>query len=98
MTKYDYFFHMFFQIEIKVKYVHAARVICGLFNCEFAYSLGKMVKIENFLVKNELFICEFKICGPKWQNVFNANSVSEILKFAGKINFKFCCKNETYLA
>ena len=32
-----------------------------------------LVKNDNFLVKNGLFICEFKIRGPKWRNVSTAN-------------------------
>ncbi len=33
-----------------------------------------MVKNNNFPVKNGLFICEFKIRGPKWRNVSTANN------------------------
>jgi hypothetical protein len=34
----------------------------------------KKVQNDNFSVKNEVFICEFKICGPKWRNVFTRNN------------------------
>ncbi len=34
----------------------------------------KRVQNKNFLVKNGLFICEFKICGPKCRSLSTANN------------------------
>ena len=36
--------------------------------------ISKLVKNGNFLVKNGLFICKFKICGPKWRDVSTTNN------------------------
>ena len=54
--------------------IQVALIIIGLFICEFANSQFKMVKNGNFLVKNGLFISEFKIRGPKWRDVSTANN------------------------
>ncbi len=37
------------------------------------FTLSKVVQNNNFLVKNGLFIREFRIHGPKWRNVSTAN-------------------------
>ena len=37
------------------------------------FTLAKLVLNDDFLVKNGLFICEFKIRGPKYQDVSTAN-------------------------
>ena len=31
---------------------------------------SKLVKNDNFLVKNGLFIYELRVCSPKWRNIF----------------------------
>ena len=36
--------------------------------------ISKLVKNDNFLAKNGLFICEFRIRGPKWRNVSIVNN------------------------
>jgi hypothetical protein len=38
------------------------------------FTLTKMAQNDNFPVKNDLFICEFNIRGPKWRNVSTANN------------------------
>jgi len=38
------------------------------------FTFTKLVKNDNFLVKNGLFICEFRIRGPNWWNVSTANN------------------------
>ncbi len=38
------------------------------------FTLEKMVQNDNFPVKNGLFICKFKIRGPKWRNVSTTNN------------------------
>ncbi len=35
----------------------------------------KLVRNENFTVKNGLFICKFKIRGPKWRYLSTANNL-----------------------
>ncbi len=40
------------------------------------FSSAKLVQKDSFLVKKGLFICKFKICGPKWRK-----SVSEWVFF-----------------
>jgi len=37
------------------------------------FTLWKVVQNNNFLVKNGLFICEFRIRSPKWRIVSTAN-------------------------
>ncbi len=39
-----------------------------------SFTLTKIAKKDNFQVKNGLFICEFKIHGPKWRNVSTSNN------------------------
>ncbi len=48
-----------------------ALVIRGLLNLQICLSTFKN---NNFPVINGLFIYEFKIRGPKWQNISTANS------------------------
>ncbi len=43
--------------------------------------IGKLVQNDNFPVKNGLFICDFKIRGPKWRNVSTANNFTIWLTF-----------------
>jgi len=40
--------------------------------------IDKIGQNDNFLVKNELFICEFRIRGPKWRNVSTANNEGKL--------------------
>ena len=72
LTRSNYFCRyckkMYFNIQ-------AALVIRGLFICEIRFStFENWSKNDNFLVKNGLFICKFKIRGPKWQNASTANN------------------------
>jgi len=62
--------------RLNCKVQEAALIIRGLFICKFAYSHRQyvLVKNDNFLVKNGLFICEFRIRGPKWRNVSTVNN------------------------
>ncbi len=46
------------------------------------FTLDKMVQNDNFLVKNGLFICEFKIRGLKWRNVSTANNEGNLYCFS----------------
>ena len=44
--------------------------------------ISKLVQNGNFLVKNGLFICEWKIQGPNWQIVSTANYEGNLYMFA----------------
>ncbi len=48
-----------------------------------------MVQNDNFPVENGLFICEFKISGPKWRNVSTANNDGNLYQF-----YESACKNK----
>ncbi len=66
----------------------AALVIRELFICELAYSHWQKWQ---FSVKNSLFICEFKIRGPKWRNVSTAN-------YEGNLYFNYITRNNKILS
>ncbi len=51
--------------------------------------IGKMVQKDNFLVKNGLFICEFKIRGLKWRNISTANNEGNLYFWAYSTDHNF---------
>jgi len=84
------------KFRIKLIYniwVQSVRVIRGLFICNFAYLHWQH---DNFLVKNGLFICKFRIRGPKWWNISTANNEGNLyvqLILSSTINYNWIKKS-----
>ena len=52
--------------EIQYQYYRRPSLFADFLSANFHYiHYSKLVQIDNFLVKNGLYICEFRIRGPK---------------------------------
>jgi len=68
-------FFVYFCFSYSNIHIQAALVIRGLYYLRIRLiTLTKLVKNDIFLVKNGLFIFEFRIRSPKWRNVSSANN------------------------
>jgi hypothetical protein len=56
------------------------------------FTLSKMIQNHTFPVKNGLFICKFKIIGPKWRNVFTTNNEGSLHNISLKKNLNYASK------
>ncbi len=72
-----HFQSLLFRVTFLMLFWHIQRthVIRGLFPANSIIHNPNMVQNDNFKVKYGLFICEFKIRGPKWWNVSTANNM-----------------------
>ena len=62
--------------------VQAALIICRFLSVNSVIRLSKLVKNDNFLDKNGLFICKFRIRGPIWCFVYTANNKGNLYNIA----------------
>ncbi len=51
------------------------------------FTSTKRVQNNNFPVKIGLFICEFKICGPKWRSLSTANNEGNLYRSADHLSY-----------
>ncbi len=69
----DYILSTFILIDLN-HFSFDTLLLVGCLPANWPIHIGKNNKNDTFPVKNGLFICEFKMCGSKWRNVYKANN------------------------